>query len=91
MSATTGIYLVGIIGFTKTAHLLSCAILGGFTLSIALDHYMGASIKFILLNFLRRTFVPGYSSVCCQLPFQVNYLCFLFVLKLREVKLENPG
>merc|ERR1719295_1428267 len=72
VSATTGIYLVGIIGFTKTAHLLSCAILGGFTLSIALDHYMGASIKFILLNFLRRTFVPGSSSVCCQLPFQDN-------------------
>ena len=31
--------------FTKTAHLLSCAILGGFTLALAMDHYLGASIK----------------------------------------------
>jgi len=70
--AVTGVYFFVTISFTKVAHLLSCAIVGGFTLAIALDHYVGASIKFILLNFLRRLFVDDYGLVCCQLPFQDN-------------------
>jgi len=70
VAATVLVYFVTSIRFTKLAHLASCAVIGGFTLALTLDHYMGASIKFIILNFLRRTFVSGYSEVCCQLPFQ---------------------
>ena len=43
-------------------------------ISLYLDHYIGTSLKFIVVNLIRRTYVEGFNMAVLNYPFQVgNY------------------
>ena len=66
--------LLIILPFTKTASILSCALIGTFIFFVSIDHYVGTSLKFILVNFLRRAYVQNFNYAVLNFPFQVNSL-----------------
>ena len=63
--------LLIILPFTKTASILSCALIGTFIFFVSIDHYVGTSLKFILVNFLRRAYVENFNYAVLNFPFQV--------------------
>ena len=65
--------LVAVLPFTKTASILSSALVGSFIFIIPIDHYIGSSLKFILVNFVRRAYVEDFNLAVLNFPFQVNY------------------
>ena len=64
--------LIVILPFTKTASILSCAFLGTFTFIVSIDHYVGTSLKFILVNVMRRAYVEDFKVAVLYFPFQVS-------------------
>lgn len=72
LSAVGSVYFLCTIGFRKWAHLVSCCSVGSFAFACCLDHYLGSTVRYILLNFLRRCSDRTYRNICPQLPFQDN-------------------
>ena len=70
--------LVAVLPFTKTASILSSALVGSFIFIIPIDHYIGSSLKYILVNFVRRAYVDGFNLAVLNFPFQVKFF-FLFI------------
>ena len=64
--------LLAVLPFTKTASMLSAVILGSFLCIIPLDHYIGSSLKYILVNLIRRSNVTGFNLAVLYFPFQVS-------------------
>jgi len=69
--------LIVILPFTKTASILSCAFLGTFIFIVSIDHYVGTSLKFILVNFMRRAYVTNFNLAVLYFPFQTNDIAML--------------
>ena len=63
--------LVSILPFTKTASILSSALVGSFIFIMPIDHYIGSSLKYILVNFVRRAIVQDFNLAVLRFPFQV--------------------
>ena len=63
--------IIAVLPFTKTASILSSAIVGSFIFIIPIDHYIGSSLKFILINFVRRAYVSDFNLAVLKFPFQV--------------------
>ena len=70
--------LVAVLPFTKTASILSSALVGSFIFIIPIDHYIGSSLKYILVNFVRRAYVDGFNLAVLNFPFQVKFLFFIY-------------
>jgi hypothetical protein len=64
--------LLAILPFTKTASIGSCALIGTFIFIIPIDHYIGSSLKFILVNMVRRAYVDSFDLAVLYFPFQTN-------------------
>ena len=64
--------ILAILPFTKFASILSCTLIGTFIFIVPVDHYIGTSLKFILVNVIRRTYVNGFGTAVLNFPFQVS-------------------
>ena len=86
--------LVAVLPFTKTASILSSALVGSFIFIIPIDHYIGSSLKYILVNFVRRAYVDGFNLAVLNFPFQVKFFFSLFMQGFsgykRSVNFEMP-
>lgn len=69
--------LVAVLPFTKTASILSSALVGSFIFIIPIDHYIGSSLKYILVNFVRRAYVDGFNLAVLNFPFQINDIALI--------------
>ena len=76
--------LVAVLPFTKTASILSSALVGSFIFIIPIDHYIGSSLKYILVNFVRRAYVDGFNLAVLNFPFQVKFF-FLYLCRVSQV------
>lgn len=63
--------LLTILPFTKTASILSSALLGSAFVIFPIDHYLGSSLKYSLVNLIRRAYVPDFNLAVLYYPFQV--------------------
>merc|ERR1719382_1557212 len=59
--------LVAVLPFTKTASIFI----------IPIDHYIGSSLKYILVNFVRRAYVDGFNLAVLNFPFQINDIALI--------------
>jgi hypothetical protein len=60
-----------LLSFTRSASILSCSIVGAFAIVTPIDHYIGSSLKYILVNVVRRATVPDFNLAVICFPFQV--------------------
>ena len=58
------------IAFTQKASIISCVVVGTFTLALAIDNYTGSNLKFIIGNVLHRATVPGFGQAYSCPPLQ---------------------
>ena len=57
---------------TRQASVLTCVILGSYGFIIALDHFVGSgSLKYILVNVIRRATVQDFNWAVLDISFQV--------------------
>jgi len=63
---------VFLITFTRIANIISCAVLGSFAVMVPIDHYIGSSLKYIIVNVIRRVTVRGFGRVVLDPPYQDN-------------------
>ena len=61
-----------LLSFTKSASILSCAIVGSYAIITPIDHYIGSNLKYILVNVVRRATVEDFNWAVIQFPFQVR-------------------
>lgn len=57
---------------THRANILCCGVLGAFAVIVAVDHYIGSNLKYILLNTVRRATKKEFKSAEIDPPFQMR-------------------
>ena len=80
VSAFILLFLMAVLPFTKSASILSCSLVGSFIFIIPIDHYIGSSLKFVLVNAVRRAYVVGFNMAVLAFPFQVSRLLLIHTL-----------
>lgn len=53
-------------------NIISCAVLGGYAVILPIDYYIGSSLKYIIVNVVRRITVRGFGRAVVDPPFQDN-------------------
>ncbi|XP_046656254.1 transmembrane 7 superfamily member 3-like [Daphnia pulicaria] len=60
--------------FTRMGNIVSCAVLGSYAVIVPIDHYIGSSLKYIVINVVRRATVFGFGRAVLDPPYQDNDL-----------------
>ena len=58
--------------FFLQGNIVSCAILGSYAAIIPIDHYIGSSLKYIVLNVVRRATISNFGKAVLDPPYQDN-------------------
>jgi len=66
-----------LLAFTQKASILACVIIGVYTFIIPIDHYIGSSLRYILVNVLRRATVPYFHEAILAPPIQTPDLVLM--------------
>lgn len=61
---------LALISVTYAANITSCSVLGAFATVYALDFYVGSTLKYLIINVVRRAVVPGFGFVEIAAPLQ---------------------
>ncbi|XP_053320398.1 transmembrane 7 superfamily member 3 [Spea bombifrons] len=56
----------------KILNILSCALVGSYTVVLAIDSYLYTSLSYITLNVLKRALNTEFSAAYTSVPFQTN-------------------
>lgn len=57
---------------TSRVNLLACAVVGSYAAIVPIDHYIGANLKYIFINIMRRATVPDFNQAIIDPPFQTK-------------------
>ncbi|MEE6477480.1 hypothetical protein FKM82_011530, partial [Ascaphus truei] len=63
---------VVLLSFPKILNIMSCAIVGSYTLVLAIDCYLYTSLAYITLNILKRALNSDFSTAYTSVPLQTN-------------------
>ncbi|XP_040291612.1 transmembrane 7 superfamily member 3 [Bufo bufo] len=58
--------------FPKVLNILSCSVVGSYTVVLAIDSYLYTSLSYITLNVLKRALNRDFSTAYSSVPFQKN-------------------
>ncbi|KZS13637.1 Transmembrane 7 superfamily member 3 [Daphnia magna] len=58
--------------FTRLGNIVSCAVIGSYAVIVPIDHYIGSSLKYIVINVVRRATVKGFGRAVLDPPYQDN-------------------
>ncbi|XP_057381438.1 transmembrane 7 superfamily member 3-like [Daphnia carinata] len=58
--------------FTRLGNIVSCAVIGSYAVIVPIDHYIGSSLKYIVINVVRRATVNGFGRAVLDPPYQDN-------------------
>ena len=64
--------------FFCQGNLISCGVLGSYAVIVPIDHYVGGSLKYIVVNVIRRATVRNFGRAVLDPPFQDNGKAFFF-------------
>ena len=56
----------------KKGNVVGCAVIGSYAVIVPIDHYIGSSLKYIVLNVVRRATVKGFGRAVLDPPYQDN-------------------
>lgn len=69
---------------TTRVNLLACAVVGSYAAVVPIDHYIGANLKYIFINIMRRATVPDFNQAVIDPPFQTKgNVCVFHLLSLK--------
>lgn len=54
------------------ANIVGCAVMGSFAVIVPIDHYIGSSLKYMIVNVIRRATVRGFGRAVLDPPYQDN-------------------
>jgi uncharacterized protein YebE (UPF0316 family) len=60
------------LSLVQKANIISCAVLGAYSVIIPVDHYIGSNLKYIVVNVIRRATVKDFSLAIVDPPFQMR-------------------
>ncbi|XP_075711884.1 transmembrane 7 superfamily member 3 isoform X2 [Rhinoderma darwinii] len=63
---------VCLLPFPKKLNILTCSVVGSYTVVLAIDSYLYTSLSYITLNVLKRVLNSDYSTAYSSVPFQKN-------------------
>ncbi|XP_063398158.1 transmembrane 7 superfamily member 3-like isoform X1 [Mytilus trossulus] len=74
MSFTVGVLIlpVLILYWTRVLNILCCAFIGSFLITLTIDVWIEAGLKFIIVNTFRHAYIDGYLDVIVTGPFQIK-------------------
>uniref|UniRef100_A0A1B6KBX2 TM7S3/TM198-like domain-containing protein n=1 Tax=Graphocephala atropunctata TaxID=36148 RepID=A0A1B6KBX2_9HEMI len=58
--------------YTNRVNILACSVVGSYAAIVPVDHYIGASLKYIFINTMRRATVSGFNQAIIDPPFQIK-------------------
>ncbi|KAG8301285.1 Transmembrane 7 super member 3 [Homalodisca vitripennis] len=58
--------------YTNRVNILACSVVGSYAAIVPVDHYIGANLKFIFINTMRRATVSGFNQAIIDPPFQAK-------------------
>lgn len=61
-----------LLSLVQKANIISCAVLGAYTVIIPIDHYIGSNLKYIIVNIIRRATVKDFRMAIIDPPFQMR-------------------
>ncbi|XP_075982211.1 transmembrane 7 superfamily member 3-like [Anticarsia gemmatalis] len=61
---------LALVSVTYSANIICFAVLGGFSTVYIFDYHLGANLKYIIINTVRRAVVPTFNKVFLLPPFQ---------------------
>ncbi|CAD1474916.1 unnamed protein product [Heterotrigona itama] len=76
VTLSLGIALVMILLF-DVASVITCAIFSSFMMILPLDYWIGSTLKYIIINFIRRIAVEGFNLAIIQHPTQTKDICLI--------------
>ncbi|CAG2242966.1 unnamed protein product [Mytilus edulis] len=74
MSFTVGVLIlpVLILYWTRVLNILCCAFIGSFLITLTIDVWIEAGLKFIIVNTFRHAYIDGYLDVIVTGPFEIK-------------------
>lgn len=69
------------LSLVQKANIISCAVLGAYSVIIPIDHYIGSNLKYIIVNIIRRATVKDFRMAIIDPPFQMRdaVLCTVWI------------
>uniref|UniRef100_T1IRJ0 TM7S3/TM198-like domain-containing protein n=1 Tax=Strigamia maritima TaxID=126957 RepID=T1IRJ0_STRMM len=59
-----------LISFTKLLHILSCTVIGSYAAIFLIDYFIDGSLRYILIDVIRRATIPNYNNVINVIAYQ---------------------
>merc|ERR1719391_1868372 len=70
-----------LIAFTQKASIISSVVIGTFTTVLAVDHYTGSNLRYLLNNVVNRATVADFGKAYSCPPFQKTDLFLITCLR----------
>ena len=78
MSLALGLSLIMTIIF-EFGFVMTCSIIASFMVILPLDYWIGSTLKYIIINIIRRMTVKGFNLVTVRPPFEANGITFYYI------------
>ncbi|KAG7204770.1 hypothetical protein KM043_005179 [Ampulex compressa] len=66
-----------VVNVTVFRQSFTCAVFGSYIMILAIDFYAGSNLKYIIINVMRRTAIPGFNIAIIDVPFQEKEVCLI--------------
>ncbi|XP_075066610.1 transmembrane 7 superfamily member 3 [Mixophyes fleayi] len=63
---------ISLLPYLKILNILTCSVIGSYTVVLAIDSYLYTSLSYITLNVLKRALNNAFSTAYTSVPFQTN-------------------
>lgn len=64
-------FLFSMMLLSEKANIISCSVLGSYAAIVPIDHYIGANLRYIIINTIRRATVARFKLAVVHPPFQI--------------------
>ncbi|XP_074108403.1 transmembrane 7 superfamily member 3 isoform X2 [Cotesia typhae] len=78
--------------FSPNSNIICCAFIGAFAIILPIDYWIGSSLKYIIINTVRRITVYGFNVAIIHPPFQSKDIwlsVFWILLALQSIHLQR--
>ncbi|KAH0558327.1 transmembrane 7 superfamily member 3-like [Cotesia glomerata] len=78
--------------FSPNSNIICCAFIGAFAIILPIDYWVGSSLKYIIINTVRRITVYGFNVAIIHPPFQSKDIwlsVFWILLALQSIHLQR--
>ncbi|XP_008546699.1 transmembrane 7 superfamily member 3 [Microplitis demolitor] len=78
--------------FSPNSNIICCAFIGAFAIILPIDYWIGSSLKYIIINTVRRITIHGFNVAIIHPPFQSKDIwlsIFWVLLALQSIHLQR--